>query len=72
MLLFLRKTLLLAPLAVTMFLVQAGNADASERAKKTMKGAAIGAGVGVLVDGSDGAKKGAVAGALVGNLKGRK
>jgi hypothetical protein len=46
----------------------ASPADAGSRTNATVTGAAIGAGIGLLVDGGRGATRGAVAGALIGNV----
>lgn len=60
-------------LVLPLIVIFATSADAlSKRGKKTVKGGAIGAGVGALIDGKDGAKKGAAIGAIAGNLKGLK
>ena len=44
-------------------------ADASRRPRTTIEGAAIGAGLGYIVDGRSGARRGAAAGALISLLR---
>lgn len=59
-------TLAACALSLSIGLISASQAEASD----ALKGAVIGAGVGGLVDGKDGAKKGAVAGGLAGAILG--
>ncbi len=61
---------LIAGLLITTFitLVFATTADA-RRAKRVVRGAAIGAGVGAVVNGGKGARRGAAAGAIIGAVR---
>ena len=56
---------LLAAMAVTLFVSVAE----ARRARSSVTGAYIGAGVGALMDGSSGARTGAAAGALIGAVR---
>ncbi len=57
---------------ITALLVSLTATTVYARGKRALKGAAIGAGIGAIVNGGKGAKKGAAAGALVGAVTKRK
>lgn len=61
----------LMPVFLAALMIFATVADASRTVQNSVRGAAIGSGDGVLIDGGDGARTGAAAGAVAGAVTGR-